>query len=54
LSSARNGAERIALDREDRRIGRQRVAAPGADLLGQRLADAGVQRIRRLRHVGEL
>src|SRR5207302_8875282 len=47
LASAAHGAERIAIDDEQRRVRRHDVAAAWADLICQRLVDSRLRRIRR-------
>jgi len=54
LTPAPDGASRIPRGDEGGRIGRQPVADPSADLLIERLEDAGAFGVRRLRLIGHL
>jgi hypothetical protein len=54
LASAADRACGIARDEEDRGVGGHHVALPGADLLDERLANPGVDRVRSLGDDGEL
>jgi hypothetical protein len=54
LPPALDRAEGIALDQEDGGVRRHGIPASGPDLLEQGFLDPGVQRVRRLRDVGEL